>query len=830
MTAAISRRGRNARRRPVPIGIASGEWLHTLTSSEKDLVLNRVLELGGEWYREQLGWASTEATQGVYDWTRWDDYVARFKVRGLKPLAMIGGSPAWARVGGSESSPPTTNTEWATFITAVVTRYMADIHHWEIWNEPNSPLFWGVAPVDPVRYASLLHAAYDAIKAVDPTATVIAGGTSPALTDANSRSPADWYDQIFNEGADAWCDAIAHHPYSYPVLPSYNHALNAWRQMTLTTPSLTSVMAAHGTFKKIWITEVGAPTSGPGNQGTVANNYGQNTNPTADHVDQDLQGKILEEGIGLVRAEPWRFGPMFIYQSHDKGTDPANREHWFGIRTIADVAKEAWGDILAKIAATGGPLPKAPPVTPSPKARSLNGTNQTLITSAGALNGFPFDYGTMAAIFRWNGTTDWRELLTNNTGQQFIGKGSSGDFNCSFASTNSGSGVAMVANVWYLMVVTKPTGSAVPRYNIYRYDTGAWVSANGGAANGDGTTNITTFYIGSWQNSFEYWPGEIAAVGMFRHWTPNDAAVQAAGLQTKRANWLTAAALADKAAVWVLGQDSPFEQLVDATGGGANETTTFAVGDPVAGPTGWDDEVGAAQPRAYVKGVGPQVDSVAASAAVTMPTGTGAPAAGDLIVVLVAARPSGTAGTNDSITAAGYTAVPATPTRVEQGTNDLSVAMLAKIAAGGDADPTVAVGTAIAAAAGGWVAQILVLKGVDNGTALDATTTTGTNATVTATTFTGPAITPVTNRALVVSFVASGAANALSMTTAQGFVAHMSGANYDTTTGGDMAVGVAAKEQIVAGAVTPPTWSKTAVTTTGAWAGLTFAFRPAPAP
>src|SRR5437667_409485 len=51
---------------------------------------------------------------------------------------------------------------------------------WEIWNEPNDTQLWpnigGGADARKRRYGDLLVAAYQAIKAADPTATVLTGG------------------------------------------------------------------------------------------------------------------------------------------------------------------------------------------------------------------------------------------------------------------------------------------------------------------------------------------------------------------------------------------------------------------------------------------------------------------------------------------------------------------------------------------------------------------------------------------------------------------------------------------------------------------------------
>jgi RHS repeat-associated protein len=80
----------------------------------------------------------------------------------------------------------------------------------------------------------------------------------------------------------------------------------------------------------------------------------------------------------------------------------------------------------------------------------------------------------------------------------------------------------------------------------------------------------------------------------------------------------------------------------------------------------------------------------------------------------------------------------------------------------------------------------------------------------------------------VVSVVATSDDNALTIMTAQGFTGRMTGANYDSTTGGDHSVGLADKLQATAGTATLLAWRQS-VNASDRWAGITFALRPVPA-
>lgn len=63
------------------------------------------------------------------------------------------------------------------------------------------------------RYTELLKVAYPAIKAVQPTGTVIAAGLSPAF---EHDAPPIFVNAMYAGGAKGSFDAMAMHPYVFP--------------------------------------------------------------------------------------------------------------------------------------------------------------------------------------------------------------------------------------------------------------------------------------------------------------------------------------------------------------------------------------------------------------------------------------------------------------------------------------------------------------------------------------------------------------------------------------------------------------------------------------
>ncbi len=64
-------------------------------------------------------------------------------------------------------------SSWGNWVYQAVLHFKANIRAWEVWNEPNLEGFWIGTDA---QYALLLKQTYLAIKAADPTATVVFGG------------------------------------------------------------------------------------------------------------------------------------------------------------------------------------------------------------------------------------------------------------------------------------------------------------------------------------------------------------------------------------------------------------------------------------------------------------------------------------------------------------------------------------------------------------------------------------------------------------------------------------------------------------------------------
>ena len=307
-------------------GIAGN--MASLSPAALNARLDGIKALGVGWVRFDIEWSNIEyAGPGVYDWGTYDRVAAAVQSHGLRALAIIDYTPAWARqasCSGTAMCAPADPAAYGRFARAAAAHYVPyGMHTWEIWNEPNNLNYYQPA-ANPVAYTALLKAAYPAIKQVDPESSVLTAGTSPAATGGGYMSPPDFVRGLYAAGAKGYFDAVAHHPYTWPYSPAWTNPDGAWGQLT----AIHAIMSANGDGnKKIWITEFGAPTGGPGG---LASNGFSTVEGGDDHVTDALQAKILTDAVHLEEGLPW-VGPLFWYTYQDGGTSSNTVENFFGL-------------------------------------------------------------------------------------------------------------------------------------------------------------------------------------------------------------------------------------------------------------------------------------------------------------------------------------------------------------------------------------------------------------------------------------------------------------------------------------------------------------------
>lgn len=319
-------------------GFSQGAAQLFLNGADLNRELDAVSQTKGEWLRVMVDWSSIESTKGTYDWTIPDRVIGAARAHNLKVLSIVLTTPTWARRGGAFGAtyaPPSDPATLGAFMKAFINRY-PDVTHHEIWNEPNLPIFWG-ALANPAEYTALLRGAYTAIKEAQPSSTVVAAGLSPAA------GAVDFVTRMYAAGAKGYFDAAAMHPYVFPK--GINSTPNGWTE----TQQIRSVMVANGdAVKKIWLTEMGAPTNpGTANPPAGSSGIGGFGFGAGDMVSQQEQANQIVDVLGAA-AQSGYCGPAFIYSVRDWGTSPDNREDNFGALLTNDWQPKATALVLAK--------------------------------------------------------------------------------------------------------------------------------------------------------------------------------------------------------------------------------------------------------------------------------------------------------------------------------------------------------------------------------------------------------------------------------------------------------------------------------------------------
>jgi hypothetical protein len=341
---------------PAQIGISYGDTLVGNSPSVLSQTLNDAVALGVTTIRVDLGWDDIQPNSpSIYNWSNFDRVVEAARARNLNILPTLAYTPAWARPSGC-TTPKCISVNpnaFASFAAAAATRYAPmGIHMWEIWNEPNVVGFWQPTP-NVTQYVQLLSATSNAIRAVDPHSFIISGGLAPSATSNGNIAPLDFFSQFADLGGINLVNAIGYHPYSFPVPPAYNASWNAWQQMDGASLSIESILTSHGAAnKKIWITEYGAPTNGPGAEANPSNyNFGKHP----DHINEALQAQMANDSVHLARSSSF-IGALYWYSYKDLGTSKSTNENFFGLRRFNGSIKPAWLSLQKAILATNKSL------------------------------------------------------------------------------------------------------------------------------------------------------------------------------------------------------------------------------------------------------------------------------------------------------------------------------------------------------------------------------------------------------------------------------------------------------------------------------------------
>ncbi len=193
-------------------------------------------------------WNGFESATGTLDWKNGDLLIKTAKQHQLEINAILMGSPPGSKA--THAFPMERLDDWSAFVSKVVDRYKADVHHWEVWNEGNGGFNDGKHTTS--DYAKLATTTYDAVKSADTNAKVgltVASFDAPYLHQAMLA--------MAKQGKPNCFDYLCIHPYEIADgLENHDGEIPfLWMSHFLRT-SLREA-APQKADVPIWITEVG---------------------------------------------------------------------------------------------------------------------------------------------------------------------------------------------------------------------------------------------------------------------------------------------------------------------------------------------------------------------------------------------------------------------------------------------------------------------------------------------------------------------------------------------------------------------------------------------
>jgi hypothetical protein len=311
-------------------------------------------------YRVDLFWGGVEPTRGQRIWTEYDQIVANAAKEGIDVLPVLISSPRFAA--SRPQFPPRTKAgkqAFAAFVTDAVKRYgpkgtlwaanpslpYRPIHEWQIWNEPNFPVYWFNRP-NARQYAAFVKLTAKAIRAVDPAATIALAG----LPESKHGIPIVKYLTSFYrvKGIKKYFDVVAVHPYARGPAG----VIGAVQRVR-------SIMNRFGdSSKQIWVTEVGWASSGP-----------KKRNPFV--TTKRGQAARLKSTFALVvrKKATYNIGMIIWFAWRDRPLMRGEKNWWAphtGLFDLRGRPKPAWRAYVRFTRGNvgGGSVGPAPPSTP----------------------------------------------------------------------------------------------------------------------------------------------------------------------------------------------------------------------------------------------------------------------------------------------------------------------------------------------------------------------------------------------------------------------------------------------------------------------------------
>jgi polysaccharide biosynthesis protein PslG len=274
--------------------------------------------------RVTFSWRSIEVRPGVNDFGSYDRYVLDAARHGITFLPILFDPPDFrssrpARGAKRGTYPPRRTAAMGGWAAELVDRYgrggslwrehpevrPRPITSWQVWNEPNLPVYWPSGP-NARRYVNLLRAVGSAIKKRDRKAEIVTAGLPPSKL-SGAVPLQKFIAKMYAAGGRTAFDTLA--------INSYAVDAKSLGKLLRDTRSLMNRRG--GRAQKIWVTELGWCDKGPRSRFCVG---------------KKRQARNITESIRLLRQQRTRLKLRgFVYFS------------WRDGRPYAPLFKNLWG-------------------------------------------------------------------------------------------------------------------------------------------------------------------------------------------------------------------------------------------------------------------------------------------------------------------------------------------------------------------------------------------------------------------------------------------------------------------------------------------------------
>jgi hypothetical protein len=264
--------------------------------------------------RQTFSWRSIEPVRGTYDWGRYDAIVNGLRARGIEVVAVLAGSPEWARSPeqvGYEDAPPARSADFATFAAALVDHFDGGIRFVQMWDGPNLPERWGGVPATAETYLPILADAANAVRGADSGAKVVLAEFAAAPTPALPNDDLRIVERLYELGGARFFDVVALQ-LDGGSSPPYDRQVSGRSSSFSRAILMRELMLRYGDRDKaVWLTRYGWAVS------------------EQSGIDEAERADFTVAGMERARSEwPW-LGLMQIGPSSGKTEAPRLRSpHW----------------------------------------------------------------------------------------------------------------------------------------------------------------------------------------------------------------------------------------------------------------------------------------------------------------------------------------------------------------------------------------------------------------------------------------------------------------------------------------------------------------------